>query len=191
MLTSENDSQLGELGLQMLQRRVKEFFFAVLFIRILFFSSFFCSKEADILFGDNVVSYEKMQEVEFSFFTLPDSGAFLTHAPRRLSEAFALLYPFRKEVWPPLIFTIVIVGPILYLLIIVPKRMKRRWRRKRKHLKPFYDIIYIKEMRGRRRINFLEDNTRCSLIKDGLLSRCVWFTCHIFLRQCSYSRHGI
>lgn len=27
--------------------------------------------------------------------------------------------------------------------------------------------------------------------RDGLLSRCVWFTCHIFLRQCWYSAHEI
>lgn len=155
------------------------------------FSPFCRLKEADILFGDNVVNYEKMQEVEFSFFTLPDSGAFITHAPRRLSEAFALIYPFQKEVWPPLIFTVIIVGPILYLLIVVPKRLKRRWRKKRKHHKPFNDIIYIKEMRGCRRAKFAEDITKRSLIKDGLLSRCVWFTCHIFLRQCWYSQHEL
>lgn len=135
------------------------------------------------MFGDIVVTYDKMQEVEFSFFTLPDSGAFLTHAPRRLSEAFALVYPFQKEVWPLLIFTIIIVGPILYLLIVIPKWMKRRWRRKRKHLKSFRNIIYIKEMGRARRRKLVGENTR-RLIRDGLLSRCVWFTCHIFLRQC-------
>lgn len=102
------------------------------------------------MFGDIVVTYEKMQEVEFSFFTLPDSGAFLTHAPRRLSEAFALVYPFQKEVWPPLIVTFVAVGPILYVFIIVPSWMKRRFGKKRKHLAPFFDIIYIREMGHRR-----------------------------------------
>jgi hypothetical protein len=136
------------------------------------------------LFGDIVVTYEKMQEVEFSFFTLPDSGAFLTHAPRRLSEAFALVYPFQKDVWPPLVITCAIVGPILYLLIVVSERMKRK-RRKRYHLKTFYSIVYIREMgiaKGRR---FALKNERPRRLKeDGLLSKCVWFTCHIFLRQC-------
>ncbi|KAG5678940.1 hypothetical protein PVAND_008559 [Polypedilum vanderplanki] len=94
----ENVTVTGSLGFQMLQRR-----------------------EADFVFGDTVVTYERMQEVEFSFFTLPDSGAFLTHAPRRLSEAFALVHPFQKEVWPALFLTLLISGPILYLMIAIPE----------------------------------------------------------------------
>ena len=124
-----------------------------------------------------------MQEVEFSFFTLPDSGAFLTNAPRRLSEAFALVYPFHKDVWPPLITTIVVVGPILYLMINVTERMKRRWRRKI-HLNSYYNLVYIREMGRVRRVKFQNDKTPSQLKEDGLLSRCVWFTVHIFLRQC-------
>ena len=124
-----------------------------------------------------------MHEVDFSFFTLPDSGAFLTHAPRRLSEAFALVYPFHKDVWPPLVITVAVVGPILYLLIVIPDLLKNK-RRKRQQLKPFHDIAYIREMgiTSRKRV-LLRHETR-GWKKDGLLSRCVWFTCHIFLRQC-------
>lgn len=124
------------------------------------------------MFGDVVVTNEKKQEVEFSFFTLPDSGGFLTHAPRRLSEAFALVYPFQREVWPPLIFTVIVVGPILYVMIVVPHLLRRP---------PFHHLAYILEMGGTRRR--FGRTTRSE--RDGLLSRCVWFTCHIFLRQCS------
>lgn len=126
------------------------------------------------MFGDIVVTYERMQEVEFSFFTLPDSGAFLTHAPRRLSEAFALVYPFHKDVWPPLIVTVVVVGPVLYFMVLAIERAQR----KRRQPSSYHNIIYIREMRCHRMI---EDKRARH---EGLLSRCVWFTCHIFLRQC-------
>lgn len=132
------------------------------------------------------MTYDRMQEVEFSFFTLPDSGAFLTHAPLRLSEAFALVYPFQKEVWPPLIFTIIIVGPILYLMISFPEWMEKRRARKPIHHKSYHNIVYIREIyRGRGNIFKSEEKVLERRLKnDGLLSRCVWFTCHIFLRQC-------
>jgi hypothetical protein len=133
-----------------------------------------------------------MQEVEFSFFTLPDSGAFLTHAPRRLPEAFALLYPFQMEVWPALIFTIIITGPILYLMIIIPQWLiDRRHKSKRFH-KPeiFFDMIYIREitrhpaMRRRRRRQRTDHENVPSRRKKNSFGSCVWFTCRIFLRQC-------
>lgn len=124
-----------------------------------------------------------MQEVEFSFFTLPDSGAFLTHSPRRLSEAFALVYPFQRDVWPPLVVTVAIVGPILYLMIVIPDRMKRK-RRKRQQLELFHDIVYIREMGTTSRRMFVKSKQPRQLKEDGLLTSCVWFTCHIFLRQC-------
>lgn len=130
------------------------------------------------------MTYEKMQEVEFSFFTLPDSGGFLTHAPRRLSEAFALVYPFQKDVWPPLVLTGLVVGPILYMMILIPERMKRKSRKKRQQLKPFHNMAYIKEMRITSRRMLLKHERPKQFKEDGLLSRCVWFTCHIFLRQC-------
>lgn len=147
------------------------------------------------MFGDIVVTYERMQEVEFSFFTLPDSGAFLTHAPRRLSEAFALVYPFQMEVWPALIFTIIITGPILYFMIIIPEWIRNK-RRKRKLLehpaKSFYNMIYIKEITRHQARNLKKHVTTTTAIEndrqvnsEGLLARCVWFTCQIFLRQCS------
>ena len=157
------------------------------------------------MFGDIVVTYERMQEVEFSFFTLPDSGAFLTHAPRRLSEALALVYPFQMEVWPVVIFTVLITGPILYLMILIPElllqRRRRRQRRRILDMSSFYNMIYIREItKGGRRmaaavpavksisIDGHKKGVKCQarqLKRDGLFARCVWFTCHIFLRQCT------
>jgi hypothetical protein len=155
------------------------------------------------VFGDIVVTYERMQEVEFSFFTLPDSGAFITHAPRRLSEALALVYPFQREVWPALIFTVLITGPILYFMIVIPEwlleRRQKGRRGRRHHRKPYYNIIYIREItmaaRTRKAVSINSraaagagelNRQRRQLKRDGLFARCVWFTCHIFLRQCSY-----
>ena len=77
-------------------------------------------KEADLLLGDITITWERIKAVEFSFFTLADSGAFATHAPKRLNEALALVRPFRWEVWPLLLFTIVISGPAFYVLIAIP-----------------------------------------------------------------------
>lgn len=146
------------------------------------------------MFGDIVVSYERMQEVEFSFFTLPDSGAFLTHAPRRLSEAFALIYPFQTEVWPVLIFTIIITGPILYFMIAIPQWvMERRQQKSRKFLqrpKTFFDLIYIREITrhavNTRRVTFDDKKAKANANSFG---GCVWYTCRIFLRQCEASTH--
>ncbi|KOB72035.1 Ionotropic receptor, partial [Operophtera brumata] len=43
------------------------------------------------------MTWERLQAVEFSFLTLADSGAFLTHAPAKLSETLAIIRPFRWE----------------------------------------------------------------------------------------------
>lgn len=192
------------------------------------FHSPLSAQNASIFFGDIVATSEMLQKIEFSFFTLPDSGAFLTHAPRRLSEVFALLYPFHRNVYPSLVVTIVTVGPILYLIIAAHERATAKTRPRRNFNgressssppSSFYDIIYIREMYGgsrrrvgvteqlrhsqtsvegcgvskhERRSQFTDDNrkfvgrkqTTTSSSSEGLLSRCVWFTCHIFLRQC-------
>lgn len=44
------------------------------------------------------MTWERLQAVEFSFLTLADSGAFLTHAPAKLSETLAIIRPFQWEV---------------------------------------------------------------------------------------------
>ncbi|CAG9785250.1 unnamed protein product [Diatraea saccharalis] len=48
------------------------------------------------------MTWERLQAVEFSFLTLADSGAFLTHAPAKLSETLAIIRPFRWERSPSL-----------------------------------------------------------------------------------------
>lgn len=48
--------------------------------------------------GDLTVTYNRSQAVEFSFLTLADNEAFLTHAPGRLNEALALVRSFHWEV---------------------------------------------------------------------------------------------
>lgn len=58
--------------------------------------------------------------VEFTFFTLADSGAFVTHVPKSLNEALALVRPFQWEVWFLFMFTILVSGPSIYCVIIAP-----------------------------------------------------------------------
>lgn len=48
--------------------------------------------------GDLTVTYERSQAVEFSFLTLADNEAFLTHAPSLLNEALALVRSFHWKV---------------------------------------------------------------------------------------------
>lgn len=57
---------------------------------------------------------------EFTFFTLADSGAFVTHVPKSLNEALALIRPFQWEVWFLFIFTIFVSGPAIYFVIVMP-----------------------------------------------------------------------
>lgn len=55
-------------------------------------------QKAEFFIGDVALTLERSQAVEFSFLTLADSGAFVTHAPSRLNEALALLRPFQWQV---------------------------------------------------------------------------------------------
>jgi len=55
-------------------------------------------KEADWFVGDLSITYERNLVVDFSFLTLVDNEAFLTHAPGRLNEAFSLIRPFHWSV---------------------------------------------------------------------------------------------
>ncbi|XP_026683263.1 ionotropic receptor 40a [Diaphorina citri] len=74
--------------------------------------------------GDLTLTHERYQAVEFTFFTLADSEAFLTHAPGTLNEALALIRPFHWKVWPPLILSAVVAGPVLYMII----KLQLKWR---------------------------------------------------------------
>lgn len=64
-------------------------------------SSGYFLQKADFFIGDVTMTWERLQAVEFSFLTLADSGAFLTHAPAKLSETLAIIRPFRWEVKSP------------------------------------------------------------------------------------------
>ncbi|KAH8262975.1 hypothetical protein KR044_002768, partial [Drosophila immigrans] len=143
---------------------------------------------ADFFLGDVGLSWERRKAIEFSFFTLADSGAFATHAPRRLNEALAIMRPFKLDIWPYLILTIVFSGPIFYGIIALP----HKWRRRQVALdvEQLGDLCvymaYIKEitpcvllMRSRR--------TRRAPPADAmppqLFERCIWFTLRLFLKQ--------
>ncbi|XP_032511314.2 ionotropic receptor 40a [Danaus plexippus] len=85
-------------------------------------------RKADFFIGDVTMTWERLQAVEFSFLTLADSGAFLTHAPDKLSETLAIIRPFRWEVWPLVFATILVTGPALWVVIATPYIWQRRER---------------------------------------------------------------
>ncbi|KAJ6637314.1 Ionotropic receptor 40a, partial [Pseudolycoriella hygida] len=160
-------------------------------------------READLLLGDVGITFERKKAVEFSFFTLVDSGAFVTHSPRKLSEAFALIRPFRKEVWPFLILTVAISGPAFYYIIALPywwqdstfkirncllrKNNKKTKKKKRPTLQKdlFFDEAYLKEMRyGIPNVHQMNRKLiHRKAIPKHLFEKCFWFTVTLFLKQ--------
>ncbi|CAH1115494.1 unnamed protein product, partial [Psylliodes chrysocephalus] len=99
-------------------------------------------READLYIGDVGLTYERFNFVEFSFITLADSGAFVTHAPSQLNEALALLRPFQWQVWPAIGITVLIVGPIFYLLIALPNLWQPRFK-VRSYTRLFFDCTWF------------------------------------------------
>ncbi|CAG9115789.1 unnamed protein product [Plutella xylostella] len=83
-------------------------------------------RKADFFIGDVTMTWERLQAVEFSFLTLADSGAFLTHAPAKLSETLAIIRPFQWEVWPLLLATLIVSGPALWVVIAAPSLWQKR-----------------------------------------------------------------
>ncbi|CAK1553446.1 unnamed protein product, partial [Leptosia nina] len=77
-------------------------------------------RQADFFLGDVTITWERLQAVEFSFLTLADSAAFLTHAPDKLSETLVIIRPFQWQVWPLVCTTLLIIGPALWFVIAAP-----------------------------------------------------------------------
>lgn len=146
---------------------------------------------ADFFLGDVGLSWERRKAIEFSFFTLADSGAFATHAPRRLNEALAIMRPFKLDIWPYLILTIVFSGPIFYAIIALPYK----WRRRQKPMdveqlgELCIYMTYIKEitpcvLRVRRTRVAAGRRRSSDAMPPQLFERCIWFTLRLFLKQC-------
>ncbi|XP_017852489.1 ionotropic receptor 40a [Drosophila busckii] len=142
---------------------------------------------ADFFLGDVGLSWERRKAIEFSFFTLADSGAFATHAPRRLNEALAIMRPFKADIWPYLILTIVFSGPIFYIIIALPYKWRRR------QLPTDVErlggvciyMTYIKEITPCvLKLRHVRRNRRSSpQMPPQLFERCIWFTLRLFLKQ--------
>nr|XP_043069712.1 ionotropic receptor 40a [Drosophila bipectinata] len=113
------------------------------------------SGHADFFLGDVGLSSERLKAIEYSFFTLADSGAFATHAPRRLNEALAILRPFKPDIWPYLILTIVFSGPMFYFIISIPYLWRRHY--------------ITSDVEVKRPVE--------------LFQKCIWFTLRLFLKQ--------
>ncbi|XP_032591663.1 ionotropic receptor 40a [Drosophila grimshawi] len=141
---------------------------------------------ADFFLGDVGLSWERRKAIEFSFFTLADSGAFATHAPRRLNEALAIMRPFKLDIWPYLILTIVFSGPIFYGIIAMPYK----WRSRRiafdvEHMGDLcIYMAYIKEITPCvLKVKRLRRPQPSAQMPPQLFQRCIWFTLRLFLKQ--------
>ncbi|CAD7084236.1 unnamed protein product [Hermetia illucens] len=153
------------------------------------------NREAHFLFGDVGLSWERRKAAEFSFFTLVDSGAFATHAPRRLNEALAVVRPFQANVWPYLILTVLLSGPMFYFVIAMPyfweteeKAFEEVRRKCSIELYPEYinEITLVKPFKHPRK-----DQLKKKMPKN-LFSKCTWFTVQLFLKQsCSEPYNGM
>ncbi|KAJ1529788.1 hypothetical protein ONE63_006534 [Megalurothrips usitatus] len=116
-------------------------------------------RRADMALGDVTITFERSQAVEFSFLTLADAGAFVTKTPSRLNEALALVRPFQREVWPVLVLTILLSGPLLFGVLEAP----RLWRGK---------AWVAKRGRGRRHVS-----------DTKVFWGAVWFSIALFFKQ--------
>ncbi|XP_030377210.1 ionotropic receptor 40a [Scaptodrosophila lebanonensis] len=151
---------------------------------------------ADFFLGDVGLSWERRKATEFSFFTLADSGAFATHAPRRLNEAFAIMRPFKMDIWPYLILTIVFSGPIFYGIIAIPYKWRRREQPpaqmdvERMGELGVY-LAYIKEITPCTVAKKRQPPTELPQMPQQLFERCIWFILRLFLKQsCNELYHG-
>ncbi|XP_059478041.1 ionotropic receptor 40a [Neocloeon triangulifer] len=73
-------------------------------------------RQVDLFLGDATITYERTLDLDFSFFTMADNVAFITHSPQPLSEAWALVRPFHWEVWLAVWLSIALIGPALRLI---------------------------------------------------------------------------
>ncbi|KMY91428.1 ionotropic receptor 40a isoform X1 [Drosophila simulans] len=150
------------------------------------------SGQAEFFLGDVGLSWERRKAIEFSFFTLADSGAFATHAPRRLNEALAIMRPFKQDIWPHLILTIIFSGPIFYGIIALPYIWRRPWVNSDvEHLGELcIHMTYLKEITPR--LLKLKPRTVMSAYQmpHQLFQKCIWFTLRLFLKQSCNELHN-
>lgn len=80
-------------------------------------------QDVDLFMGDLTITYNRSRAVEFSFLTLADNEAFLTHAPGRLNEALALVRSFHWEVcsiWRVLCYNLGLKSYKLFIVVVFP-----------------------------------------------------------------------
>lgn len=115
-----------------------------------------------------------------------------------MNEALAVLRPFKADVWPYLILTVIVSGPAFYFVIATPylwhnSNVKKLTKKTSKH-GAFY-MCYIKEItrldtQFQRRLARMEQHLRSTnQVKElppNLFNRCIWFTVQLFLKQCEF-----
>lgn len=84
--------------------------------------------------------------------------------------------------WPPLLLTVLLSGPILFLLVYLPHHFFPK-RRPEEEL-PAYAIAYINEMRyGLRENHLCKPQPDEEELPHNFFSKCLWFSYHLFLKQ--------
>lgn len=151
-------------------------------------------READIFLGDIPLSWDRRQAVEFSFFTLADSGAFVTHSPRKLNEVLVLIRPFQWNVWPMLVLTVIITAPALYVIIMLPYKWHDRYDvfMIKKSVTPVtttsplskvFEPRYLNEITNGHRVSRGVGLIRYKGIPKRMFDNISWFVVNLFLKQ--------
>lgn len=137
--------------------------------------------------------------MEFSFFTLADSGAFVTHSSGKLSEVLVLIRPFLWNVWPVLLLTVIITAPALYVIIMLPYKWHDRYDvfMIRKSVTPattttssstasslpFVEQRYLNEITYGHRMPRSTGLIQYKGIPKRMFNNISWFTVNLYLKQ--------
>jgi hypothetical protein len=73
-------------------------------------------QEANIAIGSITITGPRSSVVDFSIPYYETGAGYLAHIPRELSKWAALLRPYKINVWIPLIFSLLLAGPIFWMI---------------------------------------------------------------------------
>jgi hypothetical protein len=74
-------------------------------------------QEADIAIGSITITGSRSTAVDFSVPYYDTGAGFIANTPRELSKWAALLRPYKSNVWIPIIFAIILAGPVFWSIV--------------------------------------------------------------------------
>jgi hypothetical protein len=70
----------------------------------------------DLAIGGLTITEPRARAVDFSYPYFETSVGYFAHVPREMSKAASLLRPYSSGVWIPVIFALIISGPVLWFV---------------------------------------------------------------------------